>query len=225
MMDDMIRPWERTGSVAQRQAVMSKVLGLLGVAFLCTAIGAVIGPRLGPAAFLLSLVGSIGTLIALYFAKEKSPANLWLLYTFSTFEGMLLGLVVEGYIARGMGAAVLNAAGTTGAITMAAGLYGVTTKRDLTGFGNVLMIGLIGVVIASIVGIFIQLPALYLMLSAVSAALFTGFLVFDLNRVANAQDVTEGDTILLAVSVYLDIFNLFLALLHLFGFFNNNNDD
>ena len=224
MMDDMIRPWEGTRSVAQRQAVMGKVLGLLGVAFLCTAVGALIGPRIGPGAFILSLVGSIGTLIALHFAKEKSPANLWLLYSFSVFEGMLLGLVVEGYIARGLGAAVLNAAATTGAVTMGAGIYGVSTKRDLAGFGNVLMIALVGVIVASIVGIFIQLPMLHLMLSAVTAALFTGFLVFDLNRVAHAQDVSEGDTILLAVSVYLDIFNLFLSLLHVFGFFTSNDD-
>jgi modulator of FtsH protease len=52
----------------------------------------------------------------------------------------------------------------------------------------------------------------------VAAVLFTGFLVFDLNRVANARGATEGMVILMAVSVYLDLINLFLALLRLFGF-------
>lgn len=224
MMNDAASEWQFPARTAQRQAVMGRVLGLLGAAFICTAIGAFIGPRLGPIAFLLSLVGSIGTLIALYLAREKSPINLWLLYTFATFEGMLLGLILEGYIARGLGTAVLNAAATTGAVTVAAGIYGTTTKRDLTGLGNVLFVALIGVVIASLVGFFIQLPAFHLLLAAVSAALFTGFLVFDLNRVAHAQDVTEGDTIMLAVSVYLDIFNLFIALVRLFGFFGSNDD-
>jgi FtsH-binding integral membrane protein len=84
--------------------------------------------------------------------------------------------------------------------------------------GGFLFVGLIGVIIASVVGIFIQLPLLYVGISAVAAVLFTGFLVFDLNRVAKARGATEGQSILLAVSVYLDIINLFLALLRLFGF-------
>jgi FtsH-binding integral membrane protein len=81
-----------------------------------------------------------------------------------------------------------------------------------------LFVGLLGVIVASIVGIFVQLPLLYVGISAVAAVLFTGFLMFDLNRVARSRGATEGQAILLAVSVYLDIINLFLALLRLFGF-------
>jgi FtsH-binding integral membrane protein len=79
-------------------------------------------------------------------------------------------------------------------------------------------------VVASLVGIFVQLPILYIIISAVAAVLFTGFLVFDLNRVAQSRGATEGQAILLAVSVYLDIFNLFLALLRLFGFASDSRD-
>lgn len=218
------KPFDYEAIAAQRQAVMGRVLGLLGVAFVCTALGALIGPRIGPAALLLSIVGSIGTLIALYVAREKSPINLWLLYGFATLEGMLLGLILETYIARGLGGAVLNAAATTGAVTLAAGTYGANTKRDLSGLGAILTVGLIAVIVASLVGLFIQLPLLYLLLAAVSAVLFTGFLVYDLNRVANAQGATEGQTILLAVAVYLDVFNLFLALLRLFGIFGSSEE-
>ena len=218
------RPWETAaGTAAQRRAVLGKVLGLLGVAFLCTAGGAVIGRFLGPAGFLISIVGSIGTLIALYVAREKSPANLWLMYAFATFEGIALGLIVERYVARGLGGAVLNAAATTGVVTLAAGAYGYTTKRDLSGLGGILLVGLIAVIVASIVGLFIQLPILYLIIAAVSAVLFTGFLVYDLNRVARSEGASEGQIILLAVAVYLDIYNLFLALLHIFGVFGNDD--
>ena len=80
-------------------------------------------------------------------------------------------------------------------------------------------------IVASLVGIFIQLPMLYIVISAVSALLFTGFLVFDLNRVARSRGATEGQAILLAVSVYLDILNLFLALLRLFGFAGSSSRD
>jgi modulator of FtsH protease len=221
---DTSRPMDYSDVLGQRQAIMGKVLSLLGVAFACTALGAIIGIRLGTGAFILSLVGSIGCLIALYFAREKSPANRWLMYAFATFEGMLLGLILESYLARGLGNAVMNAAVTTGAVTLAAGTYGANTKRDLSGMGNILMIGLFAVIVASLLGFFIQMPMLYIILAAVSAVLFTGFLVYDLNRVANAQGVTEGQTILLAVAVYLDIFNLFLALLQLFGIFGGRDE-
>src|SRR4030081_2690707 len=205
-------------ALADQPAVLGKVMGLLGFAFVFTAGGALIGRSLGPGAFWLSIVGSLGTLIALQFLRERSPLNLGLLYAFATFEGMALGLILESYFARGLGGVVLNAAATTAAVTLAAGAYGYTTKRDLSGLGGILFVGLIGVIIASVVGIFVQLPLLYVGISAVAAVLFTGFLVFDLNRVAKSRGASEGQAILLAVSVYLDIFNLFLALLRLFGF-------
>ena len=110
-MYDISRPygWEEI-SAERRTSILGRVLSLVGVAFLCTGIGAYIGTRLGPAAFLLSIVGSIGTLIALHFAREKSPTNLWLMYAFATFEGMAIGLIVNDYIVRGLGPAVMNAA-------------------------------------------------------------------------------------------------------------------
>jgi FtsH-binding integral membrane protein len=132
--------------------------------------------------------------------------------------GMMLGSILDAYLARGLGGVVANAALTTAAVALAAGAYGYTTKRNLSGMGGILFIGLIGVVIASVIGIFVQSSLLYIGISAVAAVLFTGFLVFDLNRVANARGATEGQTILLAVSVYLNIVNLFLALLRIFGF-------
>src|SRR5579864_3591039 len=202
----------------QRSAVLGKVMGLLGFAFVFTAGGALIERNLGPGSFLLAVIGSFGTLIALQFLRERAPLNLLLLYTFATFEGMLLGAILDAYLARGLGGVVANAALTTAAVALAAGTYGYTTRRNLSGMGGILFIGLIGVVIASVIGIFIQSSLLYIGISAVAAVVFTGFLVFDLNRVANMRGATEGQTILLAVGVYLDIVNLFVALLRIFGF-------
>jgi FtsH-binding integral membrane protein len=103
-------------------------------------------------------------------------------------------VILESYITNGLASVVLDAALTTAAITFAAGAYGYTTRRDLSGLGGILSVGLIGVIVASLVGIFVQMPLLYIGISAVSAV----------------------QAILLAVSVYLDIFNVFLALLRLF---------
>ena len=209
----------RTGiAVGEQPAVLGKVLGLLGFAFLFTAGGAVIGRTLGPGAFFLAMIASFGTLIGLMFAREKAPLNLLLLYAFATFEGMALGLILDSYVARGMSEVVLDAAATTAAVSLGAGVYGYTTRRNLTGLGSILFVGLIGVVVASLVGIFVHLPLLYIGISIAAAVLFTGFLVFDLNRVAQSRGASEGQVIMLAVSVYLDIVNLFLALLRIFGF-------
>jgi modulator of FtsH protease len=210
--------FQTEAALAERPAVLGSVLSLLGFAALFTAGGALIAPLLGPSALVISIVGSLGTLIALFFARERAPLNLGLLYAFATLEGLALGLILESYIASGLGAVVVNAALTTTLVTLAAGAYGYTTKRDLSGLGGILFVGLIGVIVASIIGLFVQLPFLQVGISAVAAVLFSGFLVFDLNRVAQGRGASEGETILLAVSVYLDIFNLFLALLQLFSF-------
>src|SRR3954447_8634204 len=85
-------------AVTDRPALLGKVLGLVGFAFVFTAGGAVIGRALGPGAMLLALIGAFGTLIALTFLRERSPLNLGLLYAFATFEGMTIGLVLESYI-------------------------------------------------------------------------------------------------------------------------------
>src|SRR5215471_2370296 len=95
------QPYADVGSdyaLASRSTVLGKVLGLLGFAFVFTAGGAVIGRSLGPGAFFISLIGSFGTLIALQFLRERAPLNLLLLYSFATFEGMLLGMILDLYI-------------------------------------------------------------------------------------------------------------------------------
>src|SRR5438045_4621542 len=173
--------------LADRPAVLGKVMGLLGFAFLFTAGGAVIGLSLGPGAFLLSIVGSFATVIALQFLRDRSPLNLALLYAFATFEGMALGLILEAYVAQGLGGAVFNAAATTAAVTLAAGAYGYTPKRDLSGLGGILLVGLMGGVVASVVGMFVQLPLLYMGISAVPATLFTGYIALNRNRVQTSR--------------------------------------
>jgi modulator of FtsH protease len=208
---------------AQRSATLGKVLGLLGTTAIFTALGAVVAPFVGFPGLIIALIGGFVALIALGFVKERAPLNLILLYTFATLEGVLLGAVLETYLLqRGGAAVILDAAGTTAAVTLIAGTYGYTTKRDLTGLGSILFIGLLAVIVASFIGFFLHIPLFYLVLSAITAVLFTGFLVFDLNRVANAGEVSQGDAILLAVSVYLDILNLFLALLRIFGYLRGN---
>jgi modulator of FtsH protease len=208
---------------AQQATLTGQVFGLLGFSLLFTAGGAVLGQQLGPGAFFLSLVGSFGSMIALWFLKDKSPINLILFYVFSVAEGMLLGLVIETYLARGQGGVVINAAGTTAALVLGLSAYAWTTKRDLSGMGGFLTIALFGVIIASLINIFLRAPMMYLLISAATAVIFSGFLMYDMQRLRNAKG-GMGDAIMFAIAIYLDVFNLFLSLLQILGIFGGRDD-
>jgi FtsH-binding integral membrane protein len=106
---------------------------VLGFASLFTAGGALLAPTLAPGALWISIIGSFATLLGVYAARDRAPLNLALLYAFATFEGLALGLILESSISQGLGAAVVDAALTTAAVTLAAGVYGYTTKRDNLG--------------------------------------------------------------------------------------------
>jgi FtsH-binding integral membrane protein len=207
---------------AQPGTLVGQVMGLLAFSLLFTAGGALLGRQLGPVAIVVSIVGSIGTLIALYFTKTRPGLNLALLYAFSVFEGVALGLIVESYVQRGLGALVISAATTTAGLVMLLGLYAWTTRRDLSGLSSYLTAGLLAVVVASIAGIFLQAPLFHLILSAATALVFSGFVLYDIQRLRKAEG-TQYDAVLLAVSIYLDIFNLFLAILRLFGILKNSD--
>ncbi len=193
------------------------MLGLLGLAAAITAVGAFFGPLLGGAGFWIALVGGFVTLIVLRFVRDRSPINFILFVLFSLLEGVVLGDVLEIYVAQGSSLIVFQAAAATAIAAFTAGAVGYSTRRDLSRFGGYLFMALIGVIVASIVGFFLQSGVLWTVVSAVSAVVFMGFLVFDLNRIARSGNVSEGDAILMAISVYLDIYNVFLDLLSLLG--------
>jgi modulator of FtsH protease len=204
---------------AARSQTLSKVLGILGSMVIFTALGAALAPHIGVEGFVISASGSFVCLIVLNLVKEQVPVNAILLYVVAAMEGVMLGSVMERYVNQGMGLVVTDAAASTAVVTIIAGTYGYTSKRNLSGGGGFLFMGLIGLIVAGVIGVALQVSLFALVLSAATSVLFVGFLAFDLNRITNAGDVSPGDAILLAVSVYLDILNLFLALLRILSYF------
>lgn len=204
-----------SAETAREQSTLARVMGLLGLAAVFTAIGVLFGPALGQIGFWVALIGGLIIIIALRAARDVAPLNLILFMVFATLEGIVLGQVLELYISAGLSLIVFQAAAATAVAALTAGVVGYSTKRDLSNLGGFLFGALVIVIVASLVGLFIQAPLLWTVISAVSAILFTAFLVYDLNRVARIQGATEGQAIMLAVSVYLDIYNLFLDLLTL----------
>jgi len=111
----------------------------------------------------------------------------------------------------------------TASVFAAMSLYGYTTKRDLTGIGSFLFMGLIGIVIASIVNIFLQSSMMQFIISVVGVLVFVGLTAYDTQNIRNeydasdSGDVAEKKSIHGALRLYLDFINLFIMMLHLFG--------
>jgi len=105
-------------------------------------------------------------------------------------------------------------------------IYGWTTKRDLTSFGGFLMMGLIGIIIASVVNVFIQSGSMSMIISYIGVFVFVGLTAYDTQKIKNMAmtqpanldgGIIRKGAILGALSLYLDFINLFLMLLSLFG--------
>ena len=102
-------------------------------------------------------------------------------------------------------------------------LYGYTTKKDLSGWGSFLFMGLIGIIIASIVNIFLKSPMLYYVISWIGVLVFVGLTAYDTQNIKNAyyagdsNEVGSKKALIGALKLYLDFINLFILLLQLFG--------
>jgi FtsH-binding integral membrane protein len=229
-MNEMDWAYGRGMTQAQRGTIVGQVMGLLAFSLLFTAGGYLVGRALGPLGMMIGIVGSLATVLALSFARNKmsSGVALGVFYLFSIFEGMTLGLIIDSYLARGMGMVVVNAATTTAGLVLVLSAYAWTTKRDLSGMGAYLMAGLLAVLLAGLVMMVLSLFGIYsslfgFLLSVVTAVLFSGFVMYDMQRLKNAQAGLD-DPIMLAVGIYLSIFNLFLAILRIFGFLSSSDE-
>ena len=228
--DRMDMAFDRAIGQTRRSTIVGQVMGLLAFSLLFTAGGYLVGRALGPLGMILGVVGSLAAVLALSFARTKmsSGVALGVFYLFSVFEGMALGLIIDSYLARGMGMVVVNAATTTAALVLVLSAYAWTTKRDLSGMGAYLMAGLLAVLLAGLVMIVLSLFGVPMgmfgfLLSVVTAVLFSGFVMYDMQRLKNAREGFD-DPIMLAVGIYLSIFNLFLAILRIFGFLSSSDD-
>lgn len=141
-------------------------------------------------------------------------------WLFSALMGASLASVFLLYTAASMTRVFLITAATFGAMS----LYGYTTKRDLTKLGSFLFMGLIGLIIASIVNIFMQSPAIYWALSYIGVAIFVGLTAFDAQKIKESYYAVRGSdefagkmAVSGALSLYLDFINLFMFLLRIMG--------
>lgn len=168
------------------------------------------------------LIGELLLVIYLTSAIKRLSQNMaiavFMLY--SILNGLTMSVIFMLYTSSSISTTFLITAGTFGAMS----LYGYYTKKDLTSIGNMAMMALIGIIIASIVNIFLQNEMMYWIISYLGVAVFVGLTAYDTQKLkeigsrgfANEEGM-EKIAILGALTLYLDFINLFLFLLRIFG--------
>ena len=171
-----------------------------------------------PLAFIIMLA-PLGFIIALNMgiAKMKESTVQVLFWAFAAVMGLSLSSIFIQYTGESIARVFFISAGAFGALS----LYGYTTKKDLTGWGSFLFIGLIGILIASIVNIFVASSALQFGISVIGVLVFAGLTAYDTQRIKAMYFDGSGQegkkAIMGALTLYLDFINLFIMLIQLFG--------
>jgi modulator of FtsH protease len=174
------------------------------------------GPMLGLGLSILALV-----LVFVVMKTADSAAGLFWVFAFTGVMGASIGPMLNRYAGMPNGPEIImQAFAATALIFFSLSAYTLTSKKDFSFMGNFLFVGLIMVVVAGIANIFFQVPALQLSISAVVVLLMSGFILFDTSRIVQGG---ETNYIRATVGLYLNVFNLFTALLQLLGFFNSDD--
>ena len=166
----------------------------------------------------LALVFSISARV--HKMRASTATALFVLY--AALNGATLSVIFLAYTKSSIASTFFICAGTF----VACSIFGWTTKRDLTSFGGFLFMGLIGIIIASLVNLFLRSSAMYMIISYIGVFVFVGLTAYDTQKLKNMAltqtagleaGVVRKGAILGALSLYLDFINLFLMLLRIFG--------
>ena len=195
--------------------LLGQVMGFVAVTVGFAALGAYLGRDLSGAAGLVLFIGAFACIVGLNVAAAKGREQLAIGLLFGL--GLLLGLAVAPVIAdyaKADPSALWQAAGATAAFVAACGAYGYATRRDLSSWARTLFWALLGLIAFGIVAIFVSIPNSHIIYAVVGLGIFGAFTIFDFNWLRRAS---LNGAIAIAASIFLDIFNVFLLLLELFG--------
>lgn len=164
---------------------------------------------------LLTLGGALALIWFVLPRTANSAAGLGVVFAITGLLGFGLGPMLSHYLALPNGGQiVMTALGGTGAIFLGLSGYALVSRRDFSFMGGFLVVGLVVVLAAMLGNIFLEIPALSMAISAAVVLLMSGFILYDTGRMVNGG---EDNYLLLTVSLYLNIFNLFVHLLSLLG--------
>jgi FtsH-binding integral membrane protein len=196
-------------------SLFGQTMGLVAVTAAVFALGAYIGRDLSGGWAIVFYIASFAVLFGLNAAAQRSEQlAITLLFGF----GLLLGLAVAPTIAYYVEAdpqAVWQAGGATALFIAGFGAAGYATRRDLSGLARACFWALIALIVFGIVLIFVQIPGGALIYAIAGLVIFAGFTLYDFQRLRRTKDIRAAP--LLAASIFLDVLNVFLLFLSIFG--------
>jgi len=218
------------GTLAVEQnKVLRNTYMMLALTMIPTVIGAFIGTSINfsfmaehPIMFAL---GMFGVMMGLMFAVTALRNSVWgivALLGFTFVAGVLLGPILQVALHFKNGAQLVGmAAGGTGIIFFTLATIATVTKKDFSFMGKFLFIGLILLLVASFANIFFQIPALSLTISAIAVMIFSAYILYDVSQIVHGG---ETNYVMATLSLYMNIYNLFINLLSLLMAFSGERD-
>ena len=218
-----------TPSALATNKVLRNTYALLGVSLFPTVIGALMGMSMNwgfaassPILFMIMTLGGIFGMFFLIQKNKNSSLGVVFLLALTFLLGLMLGPILQVAFSLSDGGQIVSlAAGGTGAIFLVLAGIAQTSKRDFSFMGKFLMIGLIMLILASLANMFFQIPAASLAISAIAVMIFSGFILYDVNRIVKGG---ETNYIMATLALYMNIYNLFVNLLYLLMALMGNRD-
>ncbi len=216
-------------SLAVRNRVLSNTYWLLALSMLPTVLGAWIGVEMHFSLFagspMLGFIAFLAIAFGFFYGIEKtkdSGLGVVLLLGFTFFMGLMLSGLIGQILHFSNGAKlVMTAFGGTALVFATMASIATTSKRDFSGLSSWLFAGVIVLLLAGVANIFLQLPALQIVISIVAIAIFSAYILFDVQRIVNGG---ETNYITATLAIYLDLYNIFANLLALLGIFGGERD-
>jgi modulator of FtsH protease len=230
LMNDNVQTLDRgyVGSAEQRNRVLRNTYWLLALSMLPTVLGAWVGVATGITASLtggLGLIVFLGGAFGFLYAIEKtknSAAGVPVLLAFTFFMGLMLSRMIGMILGFSNGSELIMTAmgGTAGIFFVMASVASVI-KRDISGMGKWLFVGALLVMVAGIINVFVGSTPLMLTLSVAVIGIFSAYMLYDLKQIL---DGGETNYISATMRLYLDLFNVFQALLALLGIMGGDRE-
>lgn len=213
-----------------QQRVLRNTYWLLALTMIPTVIGAMAGTAFafGPifkAWPIMAPLGMFLIMIGLLFGISAARNSVWgvvLMFGFTFVAGFFLGPILQHAAAlKNGGQLVALAGGMTGVVLFTMAGIATVTKKDFSFLGKFLFVGLILLIVASLVGLFVQVPALQLTISAIAVLIFSLYILYDVSNIIHGG---ETNYVMATVNLYLDIYNIFVSLLNLLMAFSGQRD-
>lgn len=214
---------QRSSSALATNKVLRNTYMLLSLTLLFSGLTAAISMfmNMPPMTYLISVIG--GMVIAMFVLPRfaNSTAGIGIVFLITGMLGFGLGPILSMYASMPNGSNIITLSlGGTGIIFLGLSAYALATRKDFSFLGGFLMVGFLLVLLAAVANIFLAIPAMSLMISAVVIMIMSGFILYDTSRIIHGG---ETNYVLATIGLYMTIFNIFISLLQILGIMGNDD--